>query len=478
MLLRYKMEKIKRSAFSLCRIVSIAGCLIAGLHYCGFAKQVTETKIVKDTTPQKLLMYSYRAAFDTLGNYYFETPLTDKGDKYIVFTNKTTPQYYFWDARIAQNKTTAYITNAFFTDSAHKAIIFKNRNSTEWSKPHSGIIKNRIEIGRNNLLIELCNGNKSYLYINDSLVNITDTQNQKYMFTASPNGNLLYVLHKQNLYKLYHNHKLIDSSTHQFKDIEINNNDFYLYIKYNNNKYSIHTPSGVHGPFNSADFGDLYPTNAYFYRGCKDTLCYILINGKLYKDIPEVHTVADDGSGNLDFTSYEQITASATSENNYAFSYNRNNKDGIFVNVNGKEEYYYYQLINGLTLGSTGSFAFWGYSVTALHTETLSKNINGKELPIVAWNKATPKREKPLGIDPEGNCTYYFETRDSVYLYANDKQVGTTASKRNFATWEADALPQAENSNSCFFKGININNAGYIAYKGTLSKPFPKIITD
>ena len=144
----------------------------------GRSQQLEEHLIVKDQG-DSLYLRAFRAAFDTNGNYYFETLLNAKGDKFALTTNKKKHNPVFLGSKISIVPYKGLISDAFFSDTSHKKIYFKNKNGTRLYGPYAGRIREVLEFGRENIAMELCVGSKSYLYINDSLVNVTDSLKQE-----------------------------------------------------------------------------------------------------------------------------------------------------------------------------------------------------------------------------------------------------------------------------------------------------------
>ena len=87
------------------------------------AQQIDEKLLVRDAG-DSLLLKAFRAAFDSSGNYYFETMLPGKGDRFAMITNKTKHDPVFWGQNIATTAYKALVADAFFTDSTRKKVWF------------------------------------------------------------------------------------------------------------------------------------------------------------------------------------------------------------------------------------------------------------------------------------------------------------------------------------------------------------------
>ncbi|PQJ10469.1 hypothetical protein CJD36_010865 [Flavipsychrobacter stenotrophus] len=438
------------------------------------AQQIDEKLLVRDAG-DSLLLKAFRAAFDTSGNYYFETLLPGKGDRFAMITNKTKHDPVFWGQNIASTAYKALVADAFFTDSTRKKIWYKNKSGTKIYGPHAGRIREVLEYGKNNVAVEMCIGAKSYLYINDSMVNETDSLHQLWLCAFSDNGHCLYTVYKKDMFRLYLDHQQVDSAEEMFSEIAVNNNKFYTYVKPQGGKYYIHTPAQRYGPFGIVEYSDLWNNNAWYYRGCVDSQCYILVNGKLIDKIPEAHTTFDDGSGNTVYKSDEQIAVQPYSAENYLVAYNQNNDNGTFLNVNGKVSHHNYSYLGFIFSDKKDGYAFYGSRKDSIGAERTYKNINGKEIKLPSFRRAR-YRPHTMQIDPDGSSLYYYETADSMYLFRNDTLLCKPVNKKRFLVWDATVLPQIHPDGLEYFQGINADGASYIIYNNKLSRPLPLIL--
>ena len=440
--------------------VALSGSLVA-------KAQVEEKLVVKDAG-DSLLLKAFRSAFDSSGNYYFETLLPGKGERFALITNKEKHTPVFWNRNIGLAPYKSVIANAFFADSLGRKLYYKNKSGTRLYGPRAGRVRNVLEYGKENIVMELCVGSKSYLYVNDSLVNEADSLHQLWLCTFSDNGHVLYTVYKRGAFRMYLDHKEVDSAAEMFTELTVNNDGMYAYAKPQGGKFYVHVKSAAFGPFGAADHSGMWNNGAYYYQGCADSQCFVLVNGKLYDHIPEAHTL-EDGSYHSD----EQISVQPYSATSYLLAYNKQNEDGIFVNVNGKVTRHNYASTGYIFTDQQGNYAFYGYRDT-LGTERIYRNINGKEVKLPAFSKAR-YRPFPLQVAPDGSSTFYYATADSVYLFRNDALLCPPAARGNFTTWDASVLPQSHPEGLVYFQGVNINNASYILYNNTISKPLPRI---
>jgi hypothetical protein len=432
------------------------------------AQQVEEKLIVKDAG-DSLLLKAFRTAFDTDGNYYFETLQPGKGERFAMITNKEKHSPVFWSRNIGLAPYKSVLADAFFADSLGRRMYYKNKSGTRIYGPRPGRVRNVLEYGKDNVAMELCIGSKSFLYINDSMVNEADSLHQLWLCSFSDIGHVLYTVYKRGMFRLYLDHKEIDSAEEIFSEIAVNNSGFYGYVKPLGGKFYVHTSAGRFGPFGSVDYSDLWNNGAYFYRGCADSQCFVLVNGKQYERIPEAHSI-EDGV----YRSEEQVSVQPYAPDGYVFTYNRQDEEGIFTNVNGKITKHNYSSTGFLFTDKQGNYAFYGYRRDTMGVERVYRNINGKETKLPSFRRAR-YRPYALQVSPDGSSTFYYATADSIYLFRNDTFLCPPAHKSKFGGWDASILPQAHPEGLEYFQGISINGVSYIIYNNTISKPLPLI---
>ena len=119
----------------------------AFLSFAGFCQAPDEKLIVKDAG-DSLLLKAFRTSFDTAGNYYFETMINDKGNKFTLTTNQKKYNAVYWDRNIAIMPYKALIANAFYADSSRKKIYYKNKSGTRIYGPYAGRIREVLEYGK------------------------------------------------------------------------------------------------------------------------------------------------------------------------------------------------------------------------------------------------------------------------------------------------------------------------------------------
>ena len=440
----------------------------------GMGQDMEERMIIRDTG-DSLLQKAFRTTFDTNGQYYFETLVNPKSSRFTLTTNAKTYNAVYWDKTMAIAPYKALVANAFFSDSSRKKLYYKNKLGTRVYGPRAGRIREVLEYGKENIAIELCIGAKSYLYINDSLVSVADSLHQVWSCAFSDNNNMLYSVLTNGSYRLYLNHRLIDSSKEPFSNIAINNYKYYTYVKPGQGKLFAHVPGKTFGPFGIVEHTDIWNNNAYYFTGCADSQCYVLVNGKLFDKIPEAHTISEDPATGTDlYRSDEQITVEPFGPDNFLFTYNQDNDNGTLLNINGKVTHHNYNMASVVSWSKNEGYAFYGYRNDTNGIERIYKNLNGVEKRLPYFRKA---RYRPhcLYIAASGASLYYYETKDSIYTFRNDTLLGQPTSRQKFVLWDATALPQTHPEGLEYFQGINMDSVSYIMYNNTLSRPLPYI---
>ncbi|MBC7553728.1 MAG: hypothetical protein H7257_07090 [Taibaiella sp.] len=465
------MNKIKN-------IVLAFGCFWV-LPLMAEGQQLSEKFIVRDLG-DSLYIKAFRSAFDTTGNYYFETMLPGKAAKFAMMTNRKKIAPVFTGGSIAIMPYKAMIADAFFSDSTRRKIYYKNKTGTTIYGPRGGKIREVLDYGHDHIAIELSTGGKSSLYINDSLVNVTDTLKQAWLCSISENGNMLYSVYKNGSYQLFLNHKLIDSAATQFAGININDNGFYIYAKPDNGKYYAHTPSKKFGPLAAVDLADLKGNNAYYFRGCAESQCYVLVNDKMFSGIAEAQIIEEDAAtGTAVSRSDELISVEAFSPTDFVFTYNQSKTDGIFLNLNGKVIHTPYSYIGFVAYDKQLGYAYYGIRYdSTIQGDRLYTNVNGKERVMPPLKRKVPSHTQCVSIYPDSASVYYYETKDTVFLYSNGAPLYKPVSAKKFGTWDASSLPLTHTEGLEYFAGLNVEDNSYIVYNNTVSKPLTLINPD
>lgn len=438
------------------------------------AQQVTERIITRDKG-DSMLLKAFRSTFDTAGNFYFETLMKGPGERFALQTNKKTYPPVYWGNSIALAPYKALISDAFFSDSTKKKLYYKNKSGTTVYGPAPGRIREILEFGNNHLAIELCTGSRSTLFIDGTAVNTTDTLKQHWLCSFSDNGNVIYTTHKEGMYRLYVNYSLLDSSRKPFTDIAINNNAFYTFVKPTEAGVFVHTPQGKYGPMVAATYSGLWENNGYYYWGCKNNECTILANGKLFDHIPEPRATIDEEQTMSNATGSEFTpTIKPYSSAGFVCTYTEDRKKGLILNKDGKKTLLDFEYNGDIATDHNGGYAFYGIRTDTTHQFSRTyKYINGQEKLIPPLPKKVANRLMPLQLSPDGSSVYYYQTRDSIYLFRNDTPFSKPIWVKTFAVWDEEILPHSTNSAQHYFKGINMAGATYIIYDNTLSRALP-----
>lgn len=278
--------------------------------------------------------------------------------------------------------------------------------------------------------------------------------------SLSNNGNYIFTVENNLLYRLYVNGKQIDSSTGKFYQLKINDNGDYTYAKGRkplpgeNDKYNymffIHTKDTALGYVRTVWYCDLKENGAYYYCGDDNGPEYIAINNTVHKNLKSISNIT------------------LIDKENYLFTYKENGANKI--NVNGKTFNFPFEKIYYPSLDGNGNFSLYG-----LKDFFLYKFVNGKQDPDPISKYDV--RATPIYISPTGVSLHYFKTDDSTYLYQDNKLLFPAFSNsKSFSVRPySDIMPrdfvfgEANNGNSLCY--IVIDTAGYLVYNGVFSKP-------
>lgn len=424
-----------------------------------FGQTISEKLILTDTKDSLYLM-SNEIVFDKQGNYCFE--LTKKGQKYFM-TNKDSISFESIGSSSGNGGEVAYT----YSKSAGSPFYYKNAEGTQiYGKAVGKIEAYQTSKTRENIAIVTTSSDSAYYYINGKLITqeLKDT-NKNYIFrndwiAFSENGNTIYFLYQNNLYYLYVNDKLIDSSKFEYTQLAINNNGTYIYAEGKKpekpiGKYDyvffVHAKDTILGPVRTVWNYKLKENGAYFYSGDDNGPHYVAIDDKLFKDIAFVSNIT------------------LKDRDTYLFSFEQKGKNKI--NVNGKIYDYDFENIFYPTLDTQGNFAFYG-----IKNYYLYKFVNGKreQNPLSKYQT----RATPLYINPKGESLHYYKTEDSIYLYQDDKLIFKPISRKSkfsirpFTDFLSYKHNKSANNNSLFY--LEYNDQAYFVFNGKPSKPiFP-----
>ncbi|KKP52837.1 MAG: hypothetical protein UR43_C0010G0028 [candidate division TM6 bacterium GW2011_GWF2_33_332] len=448
--------------------------LLTLLPFWNFGQTWTEKLILTDTKDSTILK-AESINFDSKGDYLIEMKNDDNEYFFIRSSDTLGPLKFNWGSTVS--KYTSIDNPAFSYYQSYTHRLFGPIEGTDIGNHNYPQSKNSLHFSIPCLL-----NNKIVIYFDGKIIQQTDTisglewsingkkasplQAKKQHFSSenwmniSDNGNYIYSIEDNLIYKLYLNGTPIDSSMKDFYQVRVNDNGDYLYAKGRKPfedepyKYSymffLHTKDSVFGPVRTAWDCFLMENGAYYYKGDDDGPDYILINDVMYKNINDVSNVT------------------LLDKKNYLFTYYGNEK--LFVNVNGNSYELDYEQIFYPTLDDKGNFALFG-----LRDYYLYKFVNGKEVkePISRYGV----RPTPLYISPTGESIHVFRTDDSTYIYRDEKLLFPSfASQKSFSIiQQKDILSSAyekgkpENGNSLFY--IEVDSTGYLVFNGQFSNP-------
>ncbi|MFW5983291.1 MAG: hypothetical protein ACOCQ4_02230 [bacterium] len=441
---------------NLVNIMILLSCLTAN------GQTITERFILADNK-DSLYFNSSKISFDKKGNYCF---VIEKDDQEYFVTNKDTIGGFKFIGSTYGNGGEINYTNSY-SDPKEKPYYYKNAKGTKIYGTAIGKIESyQTSNTRENIAITTTLNDSIYKYINGSLVAQNHKEQVESFYISerdwvsfSENGNVIYFLKQDSLYKLFVNEILIDTSKFRYNQLAINDNGTYIFAKGKrpekpigkyNYMFFIHSMDTVLGYVRTVWDYELKENGAYYYSGNDNGPYYIAINDKLHKDIKPVSNI----------TLIDKKT--------YLYSFGEKDKNKI--NVNGEIYSHNFEEIFYPSIDRKGNFAFYGMKDYYLY-----KFVNGKKIkqPLSKYGV----RATPLYISPNGESIHYFKTVDSIYLYQDDKLVFSPIPKNsNFIIQpHKEILPynfirgKTENGNSLFY--LEYEKQGYFVFNGKFSKP-------
>jgi len=434
--------------------------------YYSNGRELKERVILTDSQ-DSLYLKSYNISFDRNGNYCIV--IEKEGQDYFVTNNDTIGGFRYVGSRSGVYGT--IITSSSPSNLDDNFFYYKNSKGTKIYGPAIGRIHSyQTSNTRENIALNSAYKDSVYYYINNELVNrVHNEQVEKFYITNSdwvsfsPNGNVIYFLNKESIFKLFVNEKLIDSSKFRFTQLAINNTGNFIFAKGEepehpmndyNYKFYINTIDTNLGYVRTVWDYELKDDGAYYYSGDDNGPDYIAINDKLHRNIETVSNI------NL------------IDKNTYLYTFEENGKSKI--NVNGRIYSHDFEEVFYPSLDKNGNFAFFG-----MRDYYLYKYVSGQEItkPLSEFGV----RATPLYMSPKGESIHYFKTDDSIYLYRDENLVFKQSLKTSdFITKEYNEfLPynyirgKTEGMNSLFY--LEYNQDGYLVYNGNFSNPLTPI---
>lgn len=423
---------------------------------------ITERLILTDTK-DSLYLNSDKISFDRQGNYCF---VIEKGDQDYFVTNKDTIGGFKFIGSTYGNGGEINYTNSY-SDPKEKPFYYKNAKGIKVFGTAIGKIESyQTSNTKENIAITTTLKDSVYYYINGKLISKNHKEQVEKFYISesdwvsfSENGNVIYFLNQDSLYKLYVNDKLIDSSKFRYNQLAINNSGTYIFAKGKrpeqpigkyNYMFFIHSMDTVLGYVRTVWDYELKENGAYYFSGDDNGPYYIAINDKLHKNIKPVSNIT------------------LIEKEKYLYSFGEKGKNKI--NVSGKIYSHDFEEIFYPSLDTEGNFAFYGMKDYYLY-----KFVNGKanKEPISKYGV----RATPLYISPTGESIHYFKTDDSIYLYQDEKLIFKSIPKTSNFIIEPhkEILPynfirgKTENGNSLFY--LEYDKQAYFVFNGKFSKP-------
>jgi len=426
-----------------------------------YCQTISERLIITDTK-DSVYLHSDKTSFDRNGNYCFT--IIENGDEYFITPNDKIGGYKFIGSTYGIGGEINY-TNSY-SDPADKPFYYKNGKGTKVYGTAIGKIEGyQTSNTRENIAIVTTLKDSVFYYINGKKVLSSIKDSKKHYITEddwvsfSENGNTIYFIKRDDLYFLYVNDRLIESSKFEYTQLAINDSGTYVFAKGKRPEqkidtydymFFIHSMDSVLGHVRTVWDYELKENGAYYYSGEDNGPYYIAINDKLYKNINNISNITLLDKNTFMYTYAEEGTTK--------------------INVSDKIYTHDFEKIFHPSLDTKGNFAFYG-----LKDYYLFKYINGKkeDKPISDYSV----RATPLYISPKGESIHYFKTDDLIYIYQDDKLLFKPISKKNSfqVLSHKEILPnnfvrgKSENGNSLFY--IEFDSTGYLVFNGVFSKP-------
>lgn len=423
---------------------------------------ITERLILTDNK-DSLYLNSSKISFDRQGNYCFV--IKKNGQEFFVTNKDTIGGFKFIGSTYGNGGEINYTSS--YSDPKDKPFYYKNAKGTKVYGTAIGKIESyQTSNTKENIAITTTLNDSVYNYINDKLVSKSHKEQVEKFYISerdwvafSENGNVIYFLKQDSLYKLFVNDKLIDSSKFRYNQLAINNSGTYIFAKGKrpdqpigkyNYMFFVHSMDTILGYVRTVWDYELKENGAYYYSGDDNGPYYIAINDKLHKDIkPVSHITLID-------------------KKNYLYSFGEKGKNKI--NVNGEIYSHQFDEIFFPSLDRSGNFAFFG-----MKDYYLFKFVKGEKSKEPLTKHGV--RATPLYISPKGESIHYFKTDDSIYLYQDEKLIFNPIPKNSNFLIEPhkEVLPynfvrgKTENGNSLFY--LEYDNQGYFVFNGNFSKP-------
>jgi hypothetical protein len=424
--------------------------------------QTIHEKLILSETKDSILIKSMGIHFDKEGNYLFLIKKNNK--KYFVNNTSTIGGFdqvsSMWgknaEIHIAKNEIDSTNEQWYYTNIRGRDVFWPVKGKLE--ELYSGVSPNKIA-----LLVTY--KDSIYYYLDGNLINVNHNSEiiksrSGYLTWCnfSDNGNSIYYLKHDSLYFLYVNGKLVDSSNSVFSGMAVNNSGKYIYTtriphpkktgKYNY-MFFIHSHDSIIGPVSTINDFDLKDNGSYYYFGEDNGHYFIVINGRLYRNIESFSDIKI-----IDWDSFQ-----------FLFSENDSNK----VNVNGKIYNLDFDEVFQPVVDKEGNFAVYG-----LKEYYIYKYVNGIEQKEPVTNYGV--RPVPLYISSLGESLHYFQTDDSIYLYRDNDLVFPALSKnKNFKVLRYRDVISGSfmsnkilNRNSLFY--LEYDSLAYMVFNGQFSK--------
>ena len=283
------------------------------------------------------------------------------------------------------------------------------------------VVEVETDYGKPGLVFLVERGDSVFYYANGKLVAAESSRIKNFYggwVEQNRRGEVLFAAKFAGGYRLYHNERLVDTSSRDFYDYALGEDGTVAYSKWDaqrNRYYGVvgerrFWDAGGVRPFTLGDdggycFGDVRPEGYWGEEPPEPGQLYI--NEHVHAGI-YAHTPPElRPSGRFDYAYRDSL--------------------GMGLHVNGRHYRTSYSKISHLTQDASGNFACYGQRNYYLY-----RYRNGREEPRALSKYGV--RATPLYIAPDGTSVHYYETDDSIYLYRGEQLLLPPVVEAEFAT--------------------------------------------
>ncbi len=386
--------------------------------------EITQLDHLNDSLATSQLI---RFSFDTAGYY---TVIYKSGSLYFTQSPKGRSEYTDYEEIRTKNDIIDVLA-----DSTGK--YFFPRNWVSHYGPSNGEVTMTPNKTSSRFATSIVDEGTINLFVCDSLVGEVTGLKSDYNFkydnwcAISDTGVVIYYTYSKRKYRLFINHKVIDSSERAFKNMAVNDKSQYSYIKFEKKAVYLKTSDTTLGPFDTTAYdriiyycGIQNDGNYYYEMPGKIRNAWVINNKILFGQLDYLkftgnghymYFYKEDTSVNsfqrFDMKNFDRaLMGQKLPGNNEIKLINQSYR----LNVDGKLLQLPYNKIEAPIIDSMGNYAYCG-----IRDFMMYRVVNGTEFskPLSLYGV----RPKTLYMGIKGDTYHIFTTDDSSYLYHNDR---------------------------------------------------------